>query len=199
MEPVYGRDRLLCIHQFVFKMVARVSYGGVLAVNGLPQPSKLPLVLIDRVKLGSDPVHHGLEGIWVGLAAKDENLMMRLASLVCIRLVTMCALRESDVACSQEEDMVAYAALAEVQGTGAFQVRYGSGSNLNTEIGSQWATYVGNGVEGGDMVEKPRASGPGVDGLPEGDLDVGELCVSEDPLAADGCDLGVFEGQRLST
>ena len=43
------------------------------------------------------------------------------------------------------------------------------------------------------MVEKSRAGEPGVDRLPEGDLDVGELSVGEDPLAADGRDLRVLE------
>jgi hypothetical protein len=88
------------------------------------------------------------------------------------------------------------AALAEVQGTGALEVRRVSGSDLNTESASEGATDVGGGIYGEDVVEKPWASGPGKDGLPESDLDVGELSGGEDLLAADGHGLGVLEGER---
>jgi hypothetical protein len=37
---------------------------------------------------------------------------------------------------------------------------------------------------------------PGEDGLPKGNLDVGELSVGEDPLAADSRGLGTLEGER---
>ena len=72
-----------------------------------------------------------------------------------------------------------------------------SGSDLNTEGGSEGATYVGGGVYGGYVVENLRAGGPGEDGhqVPEGDLDVGELSVGEDPLAADGGGLCALEGE----
>jgi hypothetical protein len=51
-------------------------------------------------------------------------------------------------------------------------------------------------VSEADVVEKPWASGPGEDGLPEGDLDVGELSSGENLLAADSRDLGGFKRER---
>jgi hypothetical protein len=43
MELVYGRNRLLRLRQPALKLLARISYRGILALNGLPQRSKLPL------------------------------------------------------------------------------------------------------------------------------------------------------------
>lgn len=129
--------------------------------------------------------------------AEDENLVTKLAGpLAHIQLVTVCGQGESDLAGGREEDLVALAALVEVQGTGTLEVRSGSGSDLNTESGSEGATYVSGGVYGGDVVEKLQAGGPDEDRLPEGDLDVGELSVGEDPLADDGRGLGALEGER---
>jgi hypothetical protein len=113
-----------------------------------------------------------------------------------IELVSVYARRERDVAGGQEEDPVAMVALAEVQGTGALNMRSVSGSDLYTESASEGATDVGGGVYGEDVAEKLWASGPGEDGLPESDLDVGELSASEDLLAADSCGLGDLEGER---
>jgi hypothetical protein len=57
----------------------------------------------------------------------------RLAGLLAlIELVAVYAKRERDVAGCQEEDSVALAAIAEVQGTGALGGS-ASGSDLNTE------------------------------------------------------------------
>lgn len=197
VERVYGRDRLLRLRQLVLKILARLSYRGVLALNGLSQRSKLPLVLIDKDKLAPDLGHHVLEGVWVRFAAEDENVVTRLASpLALIELVAVHARRESNVAGGQEEDPVAFAALAEVQGTGALEVRSVSGSDLNTKSASEGATDVSGGVYGEDVVEKPWANGLGEDGLPESDLDVGELSSGEDLLAADGGGLGGLEGER---
>jgi len=88
------------------------------------------------------------------------------------------------------------AALAEVQGTSAFEVRSVLGSDLNTESASEGTTDIGGGVYGEDEIEKPWANGPGEDRLPEGDLDIRELSGGEDPLAADGRSLGNLEGER---
>jgi hypothetical protein len=106
------------------------------------------------------------------------------------------AQRERDVAGGQEEDPIALATLAEVQGTSALEVRSFSRSTLNTESASEGAPDVGGGVYGEDVVEKPWASGPGDDGLPESDLDVGELSGGENLFATDGRGLGDFEGER---
>ena len=115
-ELAYGRDRLR-LRQLALKHLARISYLGVIALNRLPQHSKLPLVKIDKNKLAPDRTHHGLEGVCVGFAAEDKNLVMRL----------VCARRERDVADGQEEDPVALAALTEVQGTGPRSVCRGCG------------------------------------------------------------------------
>lgn len=100
---------------------------------------------------------------------------------------------------SQEEDPVTLATLAEIQGTGALELRSVSGRDLHTESASEGATDVtdvGGGVYGARVVEKFWASGPGEDGLPKSDLDVGELSGSDDLLAADGRGLGGLEGER---
>ena len=99
VERVYGRDCLLRPHQLALKLLARLSYRGVLTLNGLPQRSKFHIVLIDKDKLAPDLGHHVLEGIYVCFTAKDENLMTRLAGpLALIELVAVYARRESDVA-----------------------------------------------------------------------------------------------------
>jgi hypothetical protein len=46
------------------------------------------------------------------------------------------------------------------------------------------------------VVEKLYAGGPGEDGHPESDFDVGELSGGEDLLAADGRGLGDLKGER---
>jgi hypothetical protein len=116
----------------------RESATVVFALNGLPQRSKLPPVIIDKDNLTLDPVHRGLESACVGFAAQDKNLMTTLAGpLAHIELVTVCPRRERDVAGSQEENPVALAAFAEVQGTGTLEVRSGSGSDLDN---SEWVT-----------------------------------------------------------
>jgi hypothetical protein len=130
------------------------------------------------------------------MIAEDENLVTRLAGpLALIELVAVYTRRERDVAGSQEEDSVALAALAEVQGTGALEVRSVSGSDLNTESASEGATDAGGGVCGANVVEKLWASGPGEDGLPESDFDVGELSGGKDLLAADSRSLGDLQGE----
>lgn len=72
------------------------------------------------------------------------------------------------------------------------------GSDLNTERGSKGATYVVGGVQEGEgeVVEKLWASGLSEDRLPEGNLDVMELSIGEDFLAAVCHSLCVLKGQR---
>lgn len=96
-----------------------------------------------------------------------------------IKFAVVCRRQSNDMVGGQKKDPVALAAFAEVQGVGALVTRGVPGSDLNTERVSEWAEYVGGGVHEGDMVEKSR-----VGGLPEGDLDVGELSVDEDLPAA---------------
>jgi hypothetical protein len=55
------------------------------------QRSKLPLILIDKDNLAPNRAQHGLEGIWVGFAAEDKDLVTRLAGLLArVELVTVC-------------------------------------------------------------------------------------------------------------
>ena len=96
-----------------------------------------------------------------------------------IKFAVVCRRQSNDMVGGQKKDPVALAAFAEVQGVGALVTRGVPGSDLNTERVSEGAKYVGGGVHEGDMVEKSR-----VGGLPEGDLDVGELSVDEDLPAA---------------
>ncbi len=99
-----------------------------------PQRSKLFLVLTNIEKLAPDLGHHVLESIWVRIAAEGENPVTRLVGhLVLIELVAVCARRERDVGGSQEEYPVAWATLAEVQGTGALKVRSVLGSDEHQE------------------------------------------------------------------
>jgi hypothetical protein len=60
VDRVYGRDRLLCLLQLVLIPLALL---GDLALNGLPQRSKLPLVQIDIVKPVTDLGHHVLDSV----------------------------------------------------------------------------------------------------------------------------------------
>lgn len=72
------------------------------------------------------------------------------------------------------------------------------GSDLNSERGSEGATYVVGGVQDGegDVVEKPCVDGLSKDRLPEGNLEAGELSIGEDFLAAVCHSLCVLKGQR---
>lgn len=101
------------------------------------------------------------------------------------------------MAAGEKEDPFALAALAEVNGAGTLVIRSGLRSNLDAKSGSEGATDVCGGVYGGDVVEKLRAGRTGVDGLPEGDLDVREASLGEYLLAVFGRNLGILKGQRL--
>ena len=94
------------------------------------------------------------------------------------------------------EDLCTVAAFAEVESSGALSVRSGSGSDFQTECGSERTTYVSGWVKGGEVFVELRASRPGEERLPERNLDVGELKLLEKALATDSCDLGVLAGER---
>ena len=84
---------------------------------------------------------------WRSSTTEDENLVMRLAGpLALIEPVGLYARRERDVAGGREEDPVALAALAEVQDTGALEVRSVSGSDLDAESTGEGAADVGGGI-----------------------------------------------------
>lgn len=139
--------------------------------------------------------HHVLKGGYVGLAAKDENHVSSFAGgLAHIQLVGVHGWWESDVAGGQNEDSVSLATLTEIQGTGTLKVRSVSRSDLDTKSRSEGVTD-GSVVIEGDVTEKPWTSRLGEDGLPEGDLSVGEMSVRKDFLAAIGSGPGMFEGQ----
>ena len=78
--------------------------------------------------------HDGVEYVTVGLTIGEDDLAMRRAvSLAGVKLV-----------------------FAEVEIAGAFEVRGGFGSDLETECGSEWAACVCGLVNGGDVVEELR-------------------------------------------
>lgn len=104
-----------------------------------------------------------------------------------VELVRLYARRENDVAGRKDEDSLPFTAFADVDTSGTLKVRSGSGSDLQTECGSEWAAYIGGCVYGGDVFEELRTGGPGVNRLPERDLDVGDLKllrISLQPTAA---------------
>jgi len=117
--------------------------------------------------------------------------------LTAVEVVRIFAERENGMAGRKEEVPIALAAFAEIETTSAFEVRVGLGSNLETESGSEWATYVGYRVNGGEVVEEPRSGGPGEDGLVVCDFDVGDLGIGKNLLAAHGRDLGIVAGECL--
>jgi len=121
--------------------------------------------------------------------------MGRSAGLLAMIEVVVVLHRESDMASSDNDDPLAIATLVEVQGSGALVIRCLQGSNLQAKSGSEGTAYVGGGKVGGDVIEQLWASGLGVDSLPEGDLDIGNVSVAENVLAAVGRCLGILVGQ----
>lgn len=61
----------------------------------------------------------------------------------------MCGRRASDVVGGEKEDMVALAALSEVEGTRALEVRCLERSDMDAKGGSEGATKLGDGVNRG--------------------------------------------------
>lgn len=130
VELVQGPNRLLRLRQLDLELLPRVSYRGVLALDGLPQTLKLVFVVVDHDKLAPNLAHDGLEYVLVGLAAQEDNLATRRSvSLAGVELVTTFARRENSMASRKEEDPIAFAAFAEVETTGAFEATLGLGSD----------------------------------------------------------------------
>jgi len=117
--------------------------------------------------------------------------------LMAVEVVTICARREDNMASRKDEDSVALTTFADVEASGAFDVRGGFGSDLQTECRSKWSAYICVWVNAGDVAKELRTGGPGEDQLPECNLDsdVGDLRLRKNVLAADGCDLGVVAGE----
>lgn len=95
----------------------------------------------------------------------------------------------------KKEDVVAFASFANVEASGAFEIRCGFGSNLQAKCRSEWAAYIDSwvflGVTRREVVHELRTGEPREDRLPERDLDVGDVRSREDILAGDGRDLRV--------
>jgi len=82
--------------------------------------------------------HDGLERALVCLAAEEDDLATRrerAVGLAGVELVMIFARREKSMAGRKEENPIAFAAFAEVETAGAFEVRVGFGSNWKTECG----------------------------------------------------------------
>jgi hypothetical protein len=196
VELFEGSYRLLRLHQPALKPLPRVSYPGVLVHDGLPQTLKLDFAVVGHDILARNVAHDGLECVLVGFAAKKDDLATRrFVSLAVVELVIIFARRENNMAGRKEEDPIAFAAFAEVETTGTFEVRVGIGSDFETECGSEWAAYVDGWIKGEDVVEESRAGGPGEDRLAERNLNASDLRVCESLLTAHRCVLCVLTGE----
>ena len=103
---------------------------------------------------------------------------------------------EDDVASRDEEHLVAVAAFREVEASCALCEGRAAGSNLQTERGGERATNVDGGVGVEDGFEESWANGPGVDRLPELDVNVGDVEPFENTEAAKRRSVGVFARER---
>jgi len=92
----------------------------------------------------------------------------------------------------KDEDPLAVAAFEDVDTSSAFSRRSGSGSNWQTECGSERTANADGSVAAVDMFEELRISRPGEDGLPELDVNVGDLKFPKESSAADGHNPGVL-------
>ena len=177
-------------------MLPRVSYCGVLALVFLSPILELVFAVFRHRSLARNLEHYGRECVLICLVAEEHDLPTRRpVGHAGVKLVTMVARREKSVAGRKEENPIAFAAFAEVETTGAFEVRIGLGCDWKTERGSEWATYVGGCVGAAAVVEELQTSGPGEDGLAECNLDAGDLRLREDILAAIGHFLSLPAGE----
>lgn len=176
VELVQGPYRLLRLRQLALKPFPHVSYPGVLALNSLPKTLKLVFVVVDHDSLAPNLARDRLEYVLVGLVAEEDNLAARrTVSLAGVELIRIFTRRENSMAGRKEEDTIAFTTFSEVESTGAFEMKAGFESDLETECRSERAVYVGSLINGGDVVEELRTGGPGEDRLAECDLDAGSV------------------------
>ena len=195
VELVQSSRRLLRLRQRTLMLLPRVSCLNVLPLDSLPQSLK-PVVYRDSVE--PNLVHDGLEYALVSLTAEQHDLVTgRAISIAGVELIRVLARRENSMPDRQKEYPVAFAAFAEVDTTSAFDVRVGLGSDPETEGRSEWGAHVDDWVIEGGVSKKLRTSRPGEDRLAECDLDVSDLILGEDLLAARGHTLGGLAGERL--
>ena len=113
-----------------------------------------------------------------------------------VKLVRDCAPRENEMPGRKDEDPLAVAAFGDVDTSGALSVRSGSGSDPQAECGGERTANADGSVAAVDVFEELRTGRPGEDGLPELDLDVGDLKFIKSS-AADGRNPGVLARERL--
>src|SRR5258708_13384980 len=127
VEFVDGPNRLLHLRQTILIRLPLISYTSILALNGVPQDCKLPLVLLNPNKFSPDLCRHGLEGVLICFCTEEDDIVTRLAGqLGAVELIKVFACWEHYMAGRKEEDLIA---LVEVETTGAFEVRVVSGGD----------------------------------------------------------------------
>ena len=196
VKLVQGLNLLLRLLQQSTKPLLCLSPCVFLALNGPLQAFELIFVVVDQASLTLNLAHNRLDCVLVGFVAEEDDLATRLAITVDgVEVVATYARRENDMAGRKDEDPVAFAAFANIEASGAFEVRCIFCSNLQTECRSKSVAYVGSWVHTGDVVEELRTGRPDDDRLSECDLDVSNLKLCKNPLAADGRDPGIITGE----
>ena len=183
------------LHQ-VLVVPARTSRLGFLALEDRTESLNLPVPCPDRETLAVDSARHMIDGIGVGTGTKNDDLLTRLAIVLAQYGPVMVYGRwEGDMVGGEKEDAVALAALSEVDGTRALEVRCLERSDLDAKRGSEGATKLKDTVDKGVEGEKLWANRLGDNRFAESNLDVGESLSSQNILAALGYLLGCLEGE----
>jgi hypothetical protein len=162
VERVDILDNLVRLRQLVLEVLTRCSHVRVLALGSGPQLLDLSIVRVDEDKLASDVRHHGLKGVFIGVGAENNDLASRRPALHAMIEV---------VVVHQESDMASSNAC--------------SHHPRRAKSGSEGSAYIDDSNVGDYVVKQLWASGLDVDGLSEGDLDVSNVSVAENVLAAD--------------
>src|SRR5258708_13832797 len=98
-----------------------------------------------------------------------------------------------------EEGLLAVAGFGEVETGGSLSVRCGLNSDEERECRSKRTVNVDGWVKVGNGLEEAWTGRPGVDGLPELDLDVVDSELLEKVQAAMHCGVGILTGECLES
>ena len=198
VELVKALDSLLCLLQLALNLYPPLpglrDLIVLLTCFLLCQPLKLVVVMVNIQRVSPDPDHDGLEERLERLVAEEEDMAMRLPdNRAGVKLVRDCVPRENEMPGRKDEDPLAVAAFGDVDTSGALSVRSGSGSDPQTKCGSERTADADGCVIEVDimMFQELRTGRPGEDGLPELDVDVGDLKFIKKSSAADGRNPGV--------
>ena len=201
MEHVKGVHLLLRIVHFALNephppLALRIR--GVLFVVAGPHLRKLPFIDPDVDGTSANAGLNRSEKFLERLAAQEEDLVTTLVRTGVV-LVRDLVGWEDDVASRDEEHLVAIAAFRDVEASGALCEGRARGSNLQTERRGERATNVDGGVGVIAGFEEPWANRPGVDRLPELNVNVGNVKLFENIEAAERRSVGVFARERLGS